>query len=270
MSLEYINLGEYVYCMNRIAWWLIKNNKKFNVRQLYAYGGRVADYGTVIQAIKNRGDNVELDFIISEFVEAAIYDNKDLSFLPAYVTCSDGKTKLYLNTYVDMANRVSAYEVLNGESPNIVYIKDSNTTSSDTLVLDKFESNLGHVEYIDDALELVQGYGYAFYFSDGYTVPETIERIVNGYGANCYDSAELFYRLALEMNTKYGRHYEVQYLHVWCPVSGYDHIRLRLRSNGGNWFYRDPACVLDGGSVESNWCGTSNNILEINPSFMFD
>ena len=268
MSLEYINLGEYWYCLNRIAWWLVKNNKTFNTRQLYSYENRVADYGTIIQAIRNRGDNVELDGLIAEYVECAIHDNKDLSFLPAYVTCSDGKTRLYLNTYVDMANRVSAYEVLKGQSPRIVYIKKENTVSGNTKVLDEFEKHFGKCEYIDDALAKIRGRGYAFYFSDGYTVPATIDRIANGQGANCYDSAEVFYRLACEMNTKYGRKYEAQYLHVWCPVSGYDHIRLRLRSNGGDWFYRDPASVLDGGSVESNWCGTSNNIIEINPSWL--
>ena len=124
MSVEYINLGEYWFIMNRIAWWLVKNNKQFNTRSIYGYEGRGADYGTIIQAIKNRGDNVELDGLVAEFVECAIFDNKDLSFLPAYVTCSDGKTKLYLDTYVDMANRVSAYEVENGKSPNIIYIKN--------------------------------------------------------------------------------------------------------------------------------------------------
>ena len=269
---ESITFKEYTYLMNRVAYWILNNNdlSRIKFRGLYSYFGEVADLQTLITYIRNKGTSLYMDdSIVSEFVECLIYDNEDLGFLPNYVTANDG-TKYYTNTIISMANRVSAYEVLNGESPNIVYLKDSNTTSSDTAVLDKFESYFGKVEYIDDALEKIQGYGYAFYFSDGYTVPETIERIANGYGANCYDSAELFYRLALEMNTKYGRNYEVQYLHVYCKVSGYDHIRLRLRSNGGDWFYRDPACVLDGGSVESNWCGTSDNILSVDPSFMFD
>ena len=136
-------------------------------------------------------------------------------------------------------------------------------------ILDEFENYFGKCQYIDDALAKIRGRGYAFYFSDGYNMSETIKRMYNGKGANCYDSAEVFYHLALGMNTKYGRKYEPQYLHVWCPVSGYDHIRLRFKSNG-SYFYRDPASVLDGGSVESNWCGTSNNIIEVNPSFIMD
>ena len=121
---EYINLGEYWFCMNRIANWLVKNNKKFNTRPAYGYDSRSADYATIIKVIKERGEKVELDGLIAEFVECAIVDNKDKSFLPNYVTCSDGKTKIYKDDFVDMANRVSAYEVQNGKSPNIVYIKN--------------------------------------------------------------------------------------------------------------------------------------------------
>ena len=137
-------------------------------------------------------------------------------------------------------------------------------------ILDEFEKYFGTVKYIDDALAKIKGKGYAFYFSDGYNMYDTIVRIYKGQGANCYDSAELFYHLMLGMNTKYGRAYEPQYLHVWCPVSNYDHIRLRFKSNGQGYYYRDPASVLDGNSIESNWCGTSNNIIEVNPSFILD
>ena len=172
---DQINLGEYWYIMNRIAWWLTRNNKTFNTRTIYAYEGRVADYGTTIQAIRNRGDKVELDGLIAEFVECAIYDNKDLSFLPAYVTCSDGKTKLYTDTYVDMANRVSAYEVLNGHSPSIIEIKGENSTNETVDdVLSEFESYFGKMTCIDDCLEAIQGRGYAYYYDSAYNTSETI------------------------------------------------------------------------------------------------
>lgn len=265
---EYINLGEYWYCMNRIAYWLVKNNKKFNTRQLYAYEGRVADYGTIIIAIKDRGDKVHLDGLIAEFVECAIHDNKDLSFLPAYVTCSDGKTKLYTDTYVDMANRVSAYEVLKGHSPNIVYIKKENTTNSDTATLDLFEKYFGKCEYIDDALAKIRGRGYAYYYNSKYNTVNTITRIASGWGVNCTDSAQLFYRLAYDMNKKYGRSYEVQFVHVFCQ-SGTGHIRLRLKSGGGSWFYRDPSAVLDGNSVGYNWC-SNGSVNAYNPAWIFN
>ena len=136
-------------------------------------------------------------------------------------------------------------------------------------ILNYFEDHFGICEYIDDALEKIQGRGYAFYFSDGYNMYETIDRVDNGDGANCFDIAEVFYHCAKGMNEKYGRNYTVEYLDVWCPVSGYDHIRLRL-NNGEVTFYRDPACVLDGGDITDNWCGTSDNILEVNPSWIYD
>ena len=138
-------------------------------------------------------------------------------------------------------------------------------------ILDEFEKYFGTCKYIDDALAKIRGRGYAFYFSDGYNMYETIRRVYNGEGANCYDIAEVLYHLALGMNTKYGRNYQVQYLDVWCPVSGYDHIRIRLRNGStGEWWYRDGACVLDGGAITDNWCGTSNNIIEVNPSWIMD
>lgn len=273
MSVEYINLGEYFYIMNRIAWWIIKNNKKFNTRNIYGYFGRDADYGTIIKVINERKDNVELDGLIAEFVECAIVDNKDLSFLPAYVTCSDGKTQIKKDEFIDMANRVSAYEVQNGKSPNIVYIKNNNTETTQksryVQVLEKFEKHFGQTEYIDDALAKIQNKGYVFYFSDGFNMYNTIERVANGDGANCYDISEVLYYISKGMNEKYGRNYEPEYLDVWCPVSGYDHIRLRFWTENG-YFYRDGACVLDGGAISSNWCGTSNNILEVNPSWIYD
>lgn len=136
-------------------------------------------------------------------------------------------------------------------------------------LLNYFEDAFGICEYIDEALEKVQSRGYAFYFSDVYNVYETVDRIKNGDGANCVDAAELFYRLALGMNEKYGRNYKPEYLDVWCPVSGYDHVRLRL-NNEEVTFYRDPACVLDGGEIDENWCGTSDNIIEVNPSWLIE
>ena len=274
MSVEYINQGEYFYITNRIALWLIRNNKTFKTRPRYGYFGREADLNTIQTAIKDRGDKVALDPLITEFVECAIVDNTDYSFLPNYVTCSDGKTKINKATYIDMCKRFSKYEVDNGRSPSIVYLKAPNSTTTSTgtstPVLDAFEKKFGICKYIDDALAKIRGKGYAFYFSDKFTLNTTLENIANGKGANCYDSAELFYRLAYDMNKKYGRTYTAQFLHVWCPTSNYDHIRLRLKTGNGDWWYRDPSCVLDGGSVESNWCGTSNNIMEVNPSWLLE
>ena len=131
---------KYSYLMNRIAYWLVKNNKNFNTRQVYGYNGREADYGTIVRVLKERGTNYGTDGLMNEFVECAIVDNNDKNFLPEYVTDSDGKTKYTKNQFISMATRVAAYETKNGKSPSTVYVysdsksaSTSNTTSSNKL-----------------------------------------------------------------------------------------------------------------------------------------
>ena len=131
---------KYSYLMNRIAYWLVKNNKTFNTRQVYGYNGREADYGTIVRVLKERGTNYGTDGLMNEFVECAIVDNNDKNFLPEYVTDSDGKTKYTKNQFISMATRVAAYETKNGKSPSTVYVysdsesaSTSNTTSNNKL-----------------------------------------------------------------------------------------------------------------------------------------
>ena len=126
MTEEYITFKEYTYLMNRIAYWILTHNdlNQIKFRNIYGYFGQVVDQQTLIEYIRKKGNTLYMeDHLVAEFVECLIYDNQDLSFLPAYVTGSDG-TKYYTNTFVSFANRVSAYEVQNGKSPNIVYIKN--------------------------------------------------------------------------------------------------------------------------------------------------
>lgn len=264
---EHISFTKYTYLMNRIAYWLVNNNKKFNTRQMYSYMNRVADYGTIIKAIKERGTNYQQDSLIAEFVECAIYDNTDLSFLPNYVSDTDG-TRYYKNCYVSMANRVSAYEVLHGRSPAIVYINDSHgngTTSNTTdVTLQKCYNAFGKFNTIDEFLSKIQGKGYAYYYNSIYNTDTTINRIKNRQGANCTDSSQLAYRVGK------GLGYDVQFIHVKCK-SGTGHVRIRLKHpkhTGGNWIYRDPASVLKGNGVTSNWC-MNGTILAYDPAWIF-
>lgn len=125
-------MEQYWLIINNIAYWLVRNNKKFNTRQVYGYQNRTADYGTIIKVIKERGSNTQPDALIAEFVECAIVDNKDLSFLPNYVSEPyNNGNKLSRDVYVDMARRVSEWEVKhNGQSPNYVQIKPVNNTTN--------------------------------------------------------------------------------------------------------------------------------------------
>ena len=121
-------MEQYWLLMNNIAYWLVRNNKKFNTRQVYGYQGRTADYGTIIKVIKEKAGNTQPDSLIAEFVECAIVDNKDLSFLPNYY---NNGNKLSRDVYVDMARRVSEWEVKhNGQSPNYVTVKPVNHTTN--------------------------------------------------------------------------------------------------------------------------------------------
>ena len=152
--------------MNNIAYWLVRNNKKFNTRQVYGYQNRTADYGTIIKVIKERAGNTQPDALIAEFVECAIVDNKDLSFLPNYVSEPYNKgNKLSRDVYVDMARRVSEWEVKhNGQSPNYVTVKATggNTTNNNKkhgYLLKQGCNNLGQCNsYNCGPHSLMQGY----------------------------------------------------------------------------------------------------------------
>lgn len=265
---ESIKYAEYSTIMNRIAGWLIVNGKSFKKRDAYGYFGRAATKHTIETVAKQRYETGIFgeDGLVTEYTECAIFDNVDLSFLPNYVTGTDG-TKYYKDTFVDMANRVSAYEVLHGKSPLIVYIKNGNTTSNNSgSVTQAFKNALGNFDgTIDGALALIKGRGYGYYYNDRYNTLPTINAIKNRSGVNCTDSSQLFYRLGIENG------YTVQFVHVRCS-GGDGHVRLRLKhpvNTGGSWIYRDPAAVLNGNNVTSNWC-TSGTVIAYDPSWIFE
>ena len=168
-----------------------------------------------------------------------------------------------------MARRVSAYEVLNKKSPAIVYIQnavESNTTPNTTdITLKRFTDAFGSVSDFDSALAKVKGHGYGFYNNSIFSIQETINRMKSFKGTNCTDSAQVFYRIAL------GLGYDVQFIHVKCK-SGTGHVRLRLKhskNTGGKWIYRDPASVLKGNSITSNWC-MNGTVLAYDPRWIFE
>lgn len=262
----HIEYGEYCYLMNRIAWWLIDNNKSFKKRDVYGYFNKASKKADVEATIKANKTNYKKDSLIAEYVECAIYDNsKDLSFMPNYVSGSDG-TKYYKETYVDMANRVSCYEVVNGRSPKIVYIYKNNPTSNNTdATLKLFTDTFGSVTDIDSCLAKIQGKGYAYYYNSKYNTKDTINRIKSKKGVNCTDASQLFYRLALALG------YEVQFVHIKCS-GGDGHVRLRLKhpvNTEGTWIFRDPASVLSGNGIRSNWCTSNYTLIAYDPAWIF-
>lgn len=196
---------------------------------------------------------------VCDKLDGKTFNEMNAMLQPYIAICGGANSEELANNIIDWVKALEHKKERPVEQEENTYVR----------LLNYFEDAFGECKYIDDALEKIQGRGYAFYFSDGYNVYQTVDNIANGNGANCYDASELFYRLALGMNIKYGRNYQPEYLDVWCPVSGYDHIRLRFKV-GDDYFYRDVACVLSGGEIDENWCGTSENILEVNPSWILD
>ena len=256
---ESITYTYYAQLMNRIGGWLVKNKPTYKKRSIYGSIGRVADLGTLERVLLERYNKGEWnsDDLGAEYVECAIFDNTDLSFLPNYVTAKDGN-KIYKNEIIDMANRVSAYEILNGQHPRIIY-RNPKADTDDTY--NYFCKVFGKVNTIDDALAKVQGRGYGYYYNSAYNNKEAINRMKNGSGVNCTDSAQVFYRIAEKLG------YKVQFVHVLCR-GGDGHVRLRL-DKGNGWFYRDPAAVLDGEAITSNWCNPPAQTIAYDPAWIF-
>lgn len=271
MSDDSISYTKYKQLMNRVAGWLITQNKSYKTRDAYGYNKTVQAKQQVETTAKNnyKPGLFGEDGHVAEYVECIVNDNNDLGFMPAYVTGRDG-VKYYKNMYVSMAKRVAAYEVKNGHSPAIVYLNDinGNGTSSKTVdsTLAKFTGTFGAVTDFDSCLAKIQGKGYSYYYNSKYNTDNTISRIKNKQGVNCTDSSQLFYRLGIALG------YTVQFVHVKCKQSGGGHIRLRLKhsvNTGGAWIYRDPAAVLKGNSVRSNWC-FDGSLVAYDPGWIFD
>ena len=129
-------------------------------------------------------------------------------------------------------------------------------------ILEYFEEKFGEMTCIDDCLEAIQGNGYGYYYDDAYTNYTSINRMANGSGVNCTDSCHVFWHLAVALG------YRVEVLHIQCS-GGDGHVRLELEREGTGAFYRDPAAVLDGNSINYNWC-TSGYIIAVNPDWFFE
>ena len=260
-----ISYETYSQLCNHVIGWCNFNNHFTNLKLRDIYGtvdNRTADAKTIIDiCTENYQYNIYFkDDLCTEFLECLIVDNKDITYLPSYVTAKDGSK--YTNIeLVDMCNRVSAYEVLNHKSPKFIKI-NNNAGASDTFSY--FVSNFGDVTSIDDALTKVLKHGYSYYYNSRFNNKVAIDRVHNKQGINCTDSAQVFYRVGQHLG------YDVQFIQVQCTSGG--HIRLRLKhptKTGNKWIYRDPACVLSGKKgVEGNWCSTGR-VIAYNPSWIF-
>ena len=163
--------------------------------------------------------------------------------------------------YVDHKNTLPAMNNINTK----VWVKPKEYSEE---IYDYFVKRLGKFNNtIDGALSLIDGNGYAGYSDDYYSNKTSIDRMADYDGINCTDSCHVFYNILLHL-IKLGKYKKVQCIHVGCQ-SGVGHVRLRIQLNDGDWIYRDPASVLDGNGVTSNWC-MDGELWAIDPSWFME
>ena len=188
--------------------------------------------------------------------------------LPNYVTYKDYKIKIKLLTYVFA--KVLLHYNKDGKLPKEVTINSKIFTKpveTKNEVYNYFVSVFGKINTIDEALSKIAGHSYGYYYDDVYSNKEAINRMRNRKGVNCTDSCQVFYNI-MEQLIALGKYKKVECLHVKCS-GGDGHVRLRITLNDGTKIYRDPAAVLDSGSVTHNWC-LNGTLLAIDPSWFMN
>ena len=212
--------------------------------------------------VSNEGEDVTIRATEQEYKDAAkrvynfIVKN---SKVPTYVTIKGKKVPIKLYTYA-MATVIQYYNNHKQLPESCVFDykifhrpEPTPTKTYPEKVYDWFcETFNCKPTCFDDCLEYIDGKGYGYYYDDQFTNKESIQRMKKGNGVNCTDACHVFYNLAKYFIQK-GKYRKVQCIHVMCR-GGDGHVRLRIQLNDGDYFYRDPASVLDGNGIESNWC----------------
>lgn len=186
--------------------------------------------------------------------------------LPNYVTVSDFKIgspvidKIYKATFLNMLNRVKAFQALHGSMPNVIGIEGAAIGTEPKIgpVRAKLQAGLGVFNTFTEFYNKCKGRGYSYYYNDIKTLDQEIYALVNRKGLNCTDSTQLAHALALEMG------YEFRYVHVQCKSGG--HIRGQIRGREfKDWTRVDmAACISVSSQYALNrvWCDYDNAHLE--------
>lgn len=162
--------------------------------------------------------------------------------------------------YIDKHNALPNYVNANSKS----FIKPLEPCDE---VFNYFVKKFGNISTIDEGLNKISGNGYGYYYDDVYSNKTSIDRMYNGYGVNCTDSCHVFFNIVKHLIKK-GKYKKVDCIHVLCR-GGDGHVRLRIQLNDGDYIYRDPASVLNGNGVTSNWC-MDGSLLAVNPSWFME
>ena len=218
-------------------------------------GGATQSQGNDLSRQINQKDYLDMAKRLVKFVE----NNHKL---PNYITYNKYKVRVSDYTYMfarilvyyDNKKKLPAYVNVNSKA----FIKPSESTND---VYDYFVKVFGKISCIDDALEKIAGRGYGYYYDDKYSNRQSIDRIKQGLGINCTDATQMMKNVA----DGTGKYKSVDCVHVKCS-GGDGHVFLRITAKDNSVFYRDPAAVLDSGSITHIWC-LNGTILSINPSW---
>lgn len=196
---------------------------------------------------------------------------------PNYVTTKTSKKKVDIRLAIYSLAKIVLWYYQKGKLPleclyqYTVFYKEKPVTKVETPeeVLAYFEKVFNvTIKYMDDALEIMNNRGYAYYYDDAYSNKESIDRIKAKKGINCTDSLHVFINIVKALIKKYNRYKSVDCLHVLCS-GGDGHVRARVKLSSGSYAYRDPACTLsinDNGAY-CNWCTSNFTLLAVNPSW---
>jgi len=190
--------------------------------------------------------------------------------LPNYLRWGNYKISIALCTYTFA--RCLVYYDKHGKYDNEITVnqkvfnKPSEPSNEVYTYFKKVFGDFG--DTIDGALKKINGNGYGGYSDDRYSNKTSIDRMKKGVGINCTDSCHVFYNIILVLIKK-GKYKKVECLHVQCS-SGTGHVRLRITLKDGSKILRDPASVLDGNGVTSNWCTSNYELWAIDPSWFME
>lgn len=132
MATKQLTYGGYLYLLNRIAYWLAKNNKKVSTQKEYTIGKQKRTLKQITDAIQKNGTNYKSSDWIGRYVEYIIINNKDDKDLPSKVISKDGKRQYSKASYKDMVKRTVAFRKKEGRNPNTVRGEYTNRTSATT------------------------------------------------------------------------------------------------------------------------------------------
>ena len=219
--------------------------------------------GTYISRQMSKNDYIKQAKSLVNFV-------KNHKRLPNYLTWGSYKIRPSIYTY--MFSRILVYFDSNKKLPAQVKInskcftKPVETKNEVYNYFCKVLNNGKKVNSIDEALKLVDGRGYAYYYDDKYSNKHAIDRIKNKLGINCTDSCHVFFNI-VEQLIELKKYKKVECLHVQCSSGG--HVKLRITLNDGSKIIRDPACALsdNGKGYTCNWC-TNSGVS--NPSWFME